>query len=133
MTVVVDASVLVAVLVDSGRIGEWAESLVAEGSPAAPKLALVATSNVLRGLERAGDISWLEATSGHGDLIRLDLELFPFAPFAERIWALRNNLTSYDTWYVALAGTLGCPLATLDRRIGRAMDPRCEIVGPLWR
>ena len=39
----------------------------------------------------------------HGDLLQLDLTLFPFAPFAERVWLLRDNLTSYDAWYVALA------------------------------
>ena len=41
MTVVVDASVLVAALVDSGREGKWSESVVAEGSLADPELALV--------------------------------------------------------------------------------------------
>ena len=40
MTVVVDASVLVAALVDSGHVGVWAESVVAEGSLAGPELAL---------------------------------------------------------------------------------------------
>ena len=132
MTIVVDASLLVAVLVDSGREGEWAECMVVESPLATPELALVETSNILRRLQRAGDISRLEATSSHEDLIRLDLELFPFAPFAKRIWTLRNNLTSYDAWYIALAEALACPLVTLDRKIGRASGPRCEIVGPPW-
>ena len=108
MAVVVDASVLVAVLVDSGREGKWAESAVAEGSLASPELVLAEASNILRRLEQAGKISRLGANSAHGDLLRLDLELFPFAPFAGRVWALRNNLTSYDAWYVALAEVLDC-------------------------
>ena len=132
MTVVLDASVLVAVLVDSGREGRWAESTLAEDSPAGPELALAEASNILRRLERAGEISRLEANSGHGDLLRLDLELFSFVPFAERVWALRNNLTSYDAWYVALAEALDCPLVTLDRKISRASGPRCEILVPPW-
>ena len=37
MTVVADASVLVAVLVDSGHEGRWAESMVTEGTLAAPE------------------------------------------------------------------------------------------------
>ena len=130
MTVVVDASVLVAALVDSGREGKWAESVVAEGHLAGPELALAEVSNVLRRLERAGQISRLEAASAHGDLLRLDIELFPFAPFAERVWALRGNLTSYDAWYVALAEVLDCPLVTLDRKLDRASGPTCEIVVP---
>ena len=130
MTVVADASVLVAVLVDSGREGKWAESAVAEGSLAGPELVLAEASNILRRLEQAGKISRLEANSAHRDLLRLDLELFPFAPFADRIWALRNNLTSYDAWYVALAEVLDCPLVTIDRKLSRASGPRCKILVP---
>ena len=130
MTVVTDASVLVAVLVDSGREGKWAESAVAEGSLAGPELALAEASNILRRLEQAGKISRLEANSAHRDLLRLDLELFPFAPFADRVWALRNNLTSYDAWYVALAEVLDCPLVTIDRKLSRASGPRCQILVP---
>ena len=130
MTVVADASVLVAVLADSGREGKWAESAVAEGSLAGPELALAEASNILHRLEQAGKISRLEANIAHGDLLRLDLELFPFAPFADRVWALRNNLTSYDAWYVALAEVLDCPLVTIDRKLSRASGPRCEILVP---
>ncbi len=130
MTVVVDASVLVAVLVDSGHEGRWAESMVTEGTLVAPESVLVEASNILLRLERSGEISRLEANSAHRDLLRLDLELFPFAPFAERVWALRSNLTAYDAWYVALAEALGCALATLDRKLGRATGSVCEIVVP---
>lgn len=129
--VVVDASLMVAALVDSGAEGEWAEDVLARNALAAPELVLAETSNILRRLERAGGISTLEATSAQRDLLRLDLELFPFTPFADRVWALRENLTSYDAWYVALAEALPCPLVTLDRRLGRASGPSCEIVtGP---
>ena len=130
MTVVADASVLVAVLVDSGREGKWSEDAVAERSLAGPELALAEVSNILRRLEQARKISRLEANSAHRDLLRLDLELFPFAPFADRVWALRNNLSSYDAWYVALAEVLNCPLVTIDRKLSRASGPRCEILVP---
>ncbi len=127
---VVDASALVAVLVDSGREGKWVESAVAEGSLAGPELVLAEASNILRRLERAGEISRLEANSAHRDLLRLDLELFPFSPFADRVWALRSNLTSYDAWYVALAEALDCPLVTIDRKLSHASVPTCEIIVP---
>ena len=130
MTVVADASVLVAVLVDSGREGKWSEDVVAERSLAGPELALAQASNILRRLEQARKISRLEANSAHRDLLRLDLELFPFAAFADRVWALRNNLSSYDAWYVALAEVLNCPLVTIDRKLSRASGPRCEILVP---
>ena len=87
-------------------------------------------SNVLRRLERAGRISSLDATASHRDMLRLDIALFPFAPFAERVWALRKNLTSYDAWYVALAEALDYPLVTLDRGLSRASGPRCDFITP---
>ena len=130
MTVVVDASVLVAALVDSGKEGKWAESAVIEGYPAGPELVLAEASNILRRLEQSGEISRLEANIAHGDLLRLNLELFPFAPFADRVWALRHNMTSHDAWYVALAEALDCPLATLDRKLGQSSGPRCKIIVP---
>ncbi len=125
MTSVVDASVPVAALVDSGQEGRWAESVLTEGALAAPQLVFAEATNVLRRLELAGDISRIEANSAHSDLLGLDVELFPFAPFAGRVWELRNNLTSYDAWYVALAEALGIPLSTLDRKLSRAVGPRC--------
>lgn len=82
----------------------------------ARKLVLAQASNILRRLELAGELSRVEAASAHRDLLRLDIDLYPFAPFARRVWALRSNLTCYDAWYVALAETLACPLATLDGR-----------------
>ena len=130
MTVVVDASLLVAALVDSGKEGKWAESAVTEDYPAGPELVLAEASNILRRLEQSGEISRLEANIAHGDLLRLDLELFPFAPFADRVWELRHNLTSYDAWYVALAEALDCPLVTLDRKLGQSSGPRCKIIVP---
>lgn len=130
MTTVIDASVLVAALVDAGEGGRWAEAMLADDSLAAPELALAEASNILRRLEQFRQISRLEAASAHADLLSLDLALFPFAPFAERIWALRENLTSYDAWYVALAETLDCPLATLDHKLSQASGPACAVIAP---
>lgn len=130
MTAVVDASVLAAALIDSGSDGRWAESIIGAGSLIAPELVLVETTNVLRRLERTRDISTPEATGAQRDLLRLDLELFPYAPFAERVWELRGNLTTYDAWYVALAEAFGCPLATLGGKLSRAAGVKCEFFTP---
>lgn len=130
MTQAVDASVLVAALVDGGEDGLWSESSIRRGALIAPELAQVEASNILRRLERAGIISRIEANGAHSDLLRLDVELFPFAPFANRIWELRGNLTCYDAWYVALAEAFECPLLTLDRKLSRATGPTCEFFVP---
>ena len=131
MTTVVDASVVVAALADSGPEGSWAESMIAEGSLIGPELVLVEACNVLRRLELSGQLSIPEASAAHVSLIRLDIELFPFAPFSDRVWALRSNLTSYDAWYVAMAEYFDCPLVTLDWKLSRASGLRCEVVTPV--
>ncbi len=130
MTKVVDASVLVAALVDLGPEGAWSEQTIAEGSLIAPELVLVEASNVLRRLERSCEISEIEAALANASLLLLELELFPFAPFADRVWELRGNLTCYDAWYVAIAESFGCQLVTLDRKLSRASGPTCDIITP---
>ena len=130
MSIVVDASVLVAATTDAGREGVWAEQVLAEGGIVAPHLALVEATNILRRLERSRELTRLEATAAQRDLIRPEIELLPFEPFAARVWELRANVTSYDAWYVAIAEAFGVPLATLDRRLARASGPSCTFVTP---
>jgi predicted nucleic acid-binding protein len=120
LSTVVDSSVLVAALVDGGAAGIWAEEILMGGSLHAPELALAESTNILRRLERAKIITTPEANAAHDDLMRLDIELFPFEPFANRIWELRHSVTSYDAWYVALAEAIGAPLATLDEDLAKA-------------
>lgn len=130
MSAVVDASVLVALTTDSGPEGAWAEDLVSRGSLVAPDLALAETTNILRRLELAGEIERSQAAAAARDLLQLDIALVPFAPFAERIWELRHNVTSYDAWYVAAAEELDLPVATLDLRLMGASGPRCSFLLP---
>jgi len=130
LSIVVDSSVLVAALIDSGPHGAWAEKVLARGSPYAPQLAPVEATNIFRRLERAKLITTPEANAAQDDLMQLDMELFAFEPFAERIWELRHNMTSYDAWYVALAEALKLPLATLDEPLSRSKKVTCEFLTP---
>jgi predicted nucleic acid-binding protein len=123
VSAVVDGSVLVAATTDAGPDGTWAESVLAEGGIVAPHLVLVEATSILRRLEGAKQLTRLEATAAQRDLLGLDMFLVPFEPFAERVWELRRNVTSYDAWYVAVAEAFDLPLATLDRRLGRAAAP----------
>jgi predicted nucleic acid-binding protein len=130
VTTVVDASVVVAALVDTGRAGAWAESVLMSGSLAAPHLMPVEVANILRRTVAAGEVSADVAALAHADLLALRVEHFPYEPFADRVWAMRDNVTAYDAWYVAVAESLGAPLATLDARLSRAAGPRCEFATP---
>ena len=128
--VVVDASVVVAGLVDSGPDGQWAERVFASGALAAPHLLPAEVANVLRRAALAGKISADAATLAHADLQALRVDLFPYEPLAGRIWELRGHVTCYDAWYVALAEYLGCPLITLDGRLARSPGLKCQIQLP---
>ena len=130
MSIVVDSSVLVAAIVDVGREGIWAENALATETLHAPELVRVETTNILRRLERAKKISTPEANAAHDDLTQLEIQLFPYDPFAERIWELRHTCTSYDAWYVAVAEALEVPLATLDVRLSRSNGPTCRFLTP---
>jgi predicted nucleic acid-binding protein len=130
LSAVIDASVLVAALVDSGPQGEWAEGVLAAGSLHAPELARVEATNILRRLERAEELTTPEANAAYEDLMQLNMELSSFDPFADRIWELRHTVTSYDAWYVAVAEALKLPLATLDERLSKAKGPTCDFLMP---
>ena len=128
MTLVIDASMVVAGLIDSGADGRWAEALLAGDSLAAPHMMTAEAANILRRSAAAGAISTEQASLAHADLLDLRVEFFPYPPFASRIWELRANVTCYDAWYVAIAEALGSPLATLDARLANAPGPRCRFV-----
>jgi predicted nucleic acid-binding protein len=128
---VIDASVMVAALVDASPVGSWAESVLLSGPLAAPHLLPIETANVLRRLALAGDISSDVAALAHRDLLAIRMELFPYAPLGERVWELRQNVTSYDACYVALAELLRVPLATLDARLTRIPGATCEFRLPI--
>lgn len=66
----------------------------------------------------------------YADLLSLRVELFAYEPFATRVWELRESVTAYDGWYVALAESLSAQLATLDLRVTKAAGTRCAFATP---
>lgn len=95
---------------------------------AAPELMLYEAGNILRRHLLAGLIDDSAATLAHADLVTLPVETYPYGVAADRIWALRQNLTVYDACYVALAELLDLPLLTLDGRLAGAPGLRCHVV-----
>jgi predicted nucleic acid-binding protein len=126
MTLVVDASAVVAALVDSGADGRWAEVIMVQDILAAPHLLPVEATNILRRAVLTEKLSADAAALAHEDLLQLRIDLFPYEPYAGRVWQLRNNLTPYDAWYAALAESVEAPLVTLDRRMARAQGLTCS-------
>ncbi len=84
MTLVVDASLVVAALVDSGPVGTWAEGCLARRwHLAAPHLLPVEVANILRRAVLAGELSADTASLAHGELAGLRVALYPYAPLAQ--------------------------------------------------
>jgi predicted nucleic acid-binding protein len=128
--VVVDASVIVAALIDGGEAGEWAEAIVLDHDCVATQMAPAACANALRRLTAGGAITSREASVAVEQLAELRIDLYPFFPLTSRVWELRDTITCHDAWCVALAELGGYPLATLDARLTRASGTRCAFLTP---
>jgi predicted nucleic acid-binding protein len=130
-TVVVDASFVMALLTNGdGAITTWARDLIDGADLVAPHLMPVEVTSALRTAERRELLAPESAAFAHQDLVELDVELHAFEPFASRVWELRHSVSPHDAWYLALAERLVVPLATLDRRLTRTADARCEFTLP---
>lgn len=130
MTLVVDSSVVVAALAGDHAERLWAGSVLGDGALAAPHLMPVEVAHVLRKGTLTGELSGEVASLAHQELLDLRVELFPYSPCGSRAWKLRDNLTAYDAWFVALAELLECELATLDLRLAQSSGTRCTFLTP---
>lgn len=130
MTVVIDAGVALAALLDDDEHTAWAREVISEGNLAAPELLSVEVSHLLRKSVSQGLLTAREGRDALLDLLDVVDDFYPHGPFVPRIWELHATVTSYDSAYVALAEALGAPLATLNRKLCRAPGPRCEFLQP---
>lgn len=93
----------------------------------APAILPAEVLSAIRGLAQAGHLPPEQAERARRRLQRTRVTLHPFAPLADRVWELRDNLTVYDAWYVAVAERLETLLVTTDARLAGATDPTCEV------
>jgi predicted nucleic acid-binding protein len=124
---VVDAGVLVVALADDGPDGDRVRARLRGERLAAPELVDLEVASVLRKLVRTGGVNDRRALLALADLSDLPLRRATHRPLISRCWELRDNLTAYDAAYVALAEVLEATLLTGDRRLGKAVGPRCVI------
>ena len=128
---VFDASVFVDALVVAGDAGDVARSELRYRTVLeTPSVFAVEVVSALRGLVRRGDLDPIRASAAIEQVRSLRSIQYPIEPFVERVWELRDNLTVYDAWYVALAEWLGTDLVTADDRLVNATGPRCRVRRP---
>ncbi|MCP9489298.1 MAG: type II toxin-antitoxin system VapC family toxin [Solirubrobacteraceae bacterium MAG38_C4-C5] len=126
MTVVADASVVVAYLLGEGSDVERRAML---DDVHAPSLVDVEVTQTLRGLLRGSKIDLATADNARVECLQLALRRHPDAALLGRAWALRDVCTTYDALYVALAQALGAWLLTRDARLARGVAGLVHVVG----
>ncbi|MGH3520777.1 MAG: type II toxin-antitoxin system VapC family toxin [Haloechinothrix sp.] len=94
----------------------------------APSLLDFEIVSALRGLALAGHLSAARAGDALTDFDDLRIQRWPSADaLRRRAFQLRNNVSSYDAAYVALAEALDCPLLTRDARLARSSGHAAQI------
>jgi len=128
---VLDASIVTDAMAVRGAAGDRARRLVAaESWLHVPAVAGAEITSALRAMVFRGLLGSGDARAAAIRASRLRSRRYPFEPFLERAWELRDNVTVYDAWYVALAEALDAPLVTSDDRLRRADGPRCPVLAP---
>lgn len=122
---VVDASVVVHALIHPAGGHAWAR--VVGGDAIAPHLLDIEVVHALWKTHRRG-----EATDEQVREAIVEFGSFPIARRTHelllgRIWLLRQNITTYDATYVALAEHLEAPLLTRDRRLANSSGHAARI------
>jgi predicted nucleic acid-binding protein len=130
VTVVVDASAVVAALLDKGPVGVWAVNVMTSDNLVAPHHMPAEATRAIRRAVLSGEVSEADAAKALVDLLALRVTLFGFRQVANRVWGLRHTVTAADAWYVALAEDLSADLATIDGNLARAPGPRCRFLTP---
>jgi predicted nucleic acid-binding protein len=96
----------------------------------APHLIDIEVAQVVRRFANRGAITADRGAQALVDLADLDLNRYEHTPLLPLIWDLRDNLTSYDAAYVALAVSLEASLLTMDAKLTAAPLPglRVELI-----
>jgi predicted nucleic acid-binding protein len=124
---VVDTSAVLGVLADREPDPGLVQRLGDDGDLHAPHLVDVEILHALRGLVRGRKLSADRAADVRSDVAALAITRYGHEPLADRVWALRDNLTAYDAVFVALAEALEVPLITCDARLAAAARTIVEL------
>jgi predicted nucleic acid-binding protein len=117
---VVDTSAVLAALAERTPDGALVQRLAEDGDLHAPHLIDIEILQALRGLVRGGKLSADRADDVRTDVAALTITRYGHEPLADRVWALRDNLTAYDAAFIALSEALDVPLITCDARLAAA-------------
>ena len=112
---------------DDNSDGDAARTGLRDQALAAPELIDLEVASVWRRQVMAGQLEARRADLAVADLLALPLQRIPHRQLLTRCWELRENLTTYDAAYVALAELLDVVLVTGDKRLSRSPGLRCRV------
>jgi len=128
---VVDASAVAELLLGRPAAAAVAQQLTDHNYDLhAPHLIDVEVLSALRRVVAAGVATAPRGDAAVADFLDLPVERHPHDVLVPRVWELRENFSSYDAAYVALAESLAdepSPLLTADARLARAAREHTEI------
>lgn len=124
---VVDASCLYEVVVDSAQSETIRERLAADTDQAAPHVVDVEVFGIIHRDQLLGRIDRTAAGQAIEDLRMWPGERYGHRALLERAWELRHSVRGWDAMYIALAETLGATLLTANRRLGRVEGINCPV------
>ena len=102
--------------------------IAADGeTPCAPHLIDVEVAYALRRQAKLRQLTSERAVQALSDLAAFPLDRYPHTALLPRAWELRDNITTYDAVYVALAETLDAPLITYDQKLFRTSGHKARI------
>jgi predicted nucleic acid-binding protein len=127
MTIVLDASVVVELLLGTSRGQHVARRIGGMEELHVPHLLDLEVAQVVRRYERTRALTPTRAQQVVADLAVFDVTRYPHDVLLPRVWELRRNLTAYDAVYIALAEVLGAPLLTSDRKLAGAPGHRASV------
>lgn len=125
--IVVDASCLYEIVVDTDRAEPIRERLAADADHAAPHVIDIEVFSLIRRDRLAGTIDATRAELAVEDLAAWPGERYGHRALLARAWELHPNVRGWDAAYVTLAEVLGATLLTLDARLAGATGVRCPI------
>ena len=118
--IVIDASAAADLLLGTERAADVARALQHVHEVHAPEVIDPQVITVVRRWTLRG---WVSAEHGERAVVELGelaVVRHRHAGLRRRVWELRDRLSAYDAFYIALAEVLDAELLTTDDRLGRA-------------
>ncbi len=125
--IVVDASCLYEVVIDTPRAEAIRQRLALDPDQAAPHVVDVEVFGLIRRDRLSGTLDATFAALAVEDLAAWPGERYGHRALLARAWDLHPHVRGWDAMYVALAEALSATLVTLDRRLARAQGLRCPV------